>query len=222
MENNTQIIAQTKKRCVGAKCFLSVIAGMGVLFATPSFSNGLYESSPWQFQTTADRVNKSAVLDVIERKKGGYYDGFGTNYTTEYTTNIGSQVNCNNNANATGNIADNGQAGASTENNGDPVISADSDGNSDADTAQYDGAGSGETNNSGSQDNSGPVDSAVDSSDINNSSGDVENGETNQAINNAQDNSGDQTASVDSSTACGFDGATVSGAVSLPSSGPLN
>lgn len=204
----------------------ALVSGMVVLLATPTLSNGQFENRSWQFQTTADRANKAVVLDLIERKKGGFYDGFNTFVTN--TTNIGSQVNCNNAANATGNIADNGQAGPNTEANGTPNISADSLANSDTTTAPADGfgnggqVGSGTTSQSGSQDNSGTINSSVDSSSIDNSFGDVTNGDTNQALNNNQDNSGNQTAGVDGSTACNFDGATVNGTVALPSSGQLN
>ena len=158
---------------MSTKHFLRVtfFGGVALLFATPTLSNGLLENRPWQFQTSADKANKSVVLDLIERKKGGYYDGFNTYVTNN--TNIGSQVNCNNNANATGNIADNGQAGPNTEANGDPNISADSTGNSDTTAAQADGMGSGTTSQSGSQDNSGPIDASVDNSDIDNSFGEV-------------------------------------------------
>lgn len=213
---------------MSTKHFLRVafLGGVGLLGATPALSNGLLENRPWQFQTSADKANKSVVLDLIERKKGGYYDGFNTYVTNN--TNIGSQVNCNNNANATGNIADNGQAGPNTAANGNPNISADSTGNSDTTTTQADGAGnggqvgSGTTTQTGSQDNSGAIGSSVDNSDIDNSFGDVTNGDTNQALNNNQDNSGNQTAGVDGSTACNFDGATVTGTVFPSTSGPLN
>ena len=213
-------LGKIKKTCAGSHQLFSMtlIAGMGAMLATPSFSNGLVENRPWQFQTTADKANKAAVLDIIERKKGGFYDGF----NTYNTTNIGSQINCNNSANATGNIADNVQAGPNTEANGDPNISADSAGNSDADTVQSDGLSAGESNNSGSQENSGKTDSTVDGSDINNSSGDVTNGNTNQDLNNDQDNMGAQDAGVDGSTACDLQGTTVHGVVNTSGNGALN
>lgn len=200
---------------------IAVFGGMGMLFATSAISNGLLENRPWQFQTTADKANKTAVLDLIEKKRGGYYDGFNTIVTTTY--NIGSQVNCSNGANATGNIATNGQAGLSATASGDPNISADSSGNNDTTTAQADGAGTGTPTQSGSQDNSGAIDSSVGGSSINSGLGSVTNGDTSQALNNDQNNSGNQTAGVDSSTACNMDGATVTGTVTVPpGSGALN
>lgn len=203
----------------------TAVACLSCLIAAPSFANGLLENRPWQFQTSADRANKAVVLDLIERKKGGFYDGFNTNIYNE--TNIGSQINCNNAANATANIADNGQAGPNTEANDAPNISADSTGNSDTTTAQNSGpgnggtGGAGDTNQASSQDNSGSIDSGVDNSNIDNSFGDVTNGDTNQALNNDQNNSGNQTAGVDG-TACNFGGAKITGNVAVPSNAPLN
>jgi hypothetical protein len=196
------------------------VSGIVALLATPTLSNGQFENRSWQFQTTGDRANKAVVLDLIERKKGGFYDGFTTVVTN--TTNIGTQVNCNNSANATGNIADNGQGGPNTAANGSPNISADSLGNSDTTTALPDGSGSGTSTQSGSQDNSGSIDSAVDGSNIDSSIDGVTNGDTNQALNNDQDNSGNQTAGVDGSTACNLEGSTVNGTVALPNNGQLN
>lgn len=199
------------------------LGGIGLLCATPALSNGFTESRPWQFQTSADRANKSVVLDLIERKKGGYYDGFDVTNNTY----IGSQVNCNNNANTTGNIAENGQAGPNTAANGHPNISADSTGNTDTTTAQADGMGnggqvsSGTTSQNGAQDNSGAINSSVDTSSIDNSFGDVTNRDTNQALNNTQENSGTLISGVDG-TACNFDGATVTGTVYPSTSVPLN
>ena len=76
----TQSIASTphKERSVRAAslCGAVVLALCGV---SPAVANGLGESLSWQFQTSQDRVNKGAVLDLIERKKGGYYDAIKTN-----------------------------------------------------------------------------------------------------------------------------------------------
>jgi hypothetical protein len=199
----------------------ALLSGVGMLFATSAVSNGLLENNPWQFQTTTDKLNNSFVVDLIEKKKGGYFDGFNTIVTN--TTNIGSQVNCSNGANATGNIATNGQAGLSAAASGSPNISAASAGNSDTTTAQSDGAGTGTPTQSGTQDNSGAIDSSVGSSSIDSGLGSVTNGDTSQALNNDQDNSGNQTAGVDSSTACNMAGGTVTGTVNLPpGSGALN
>jgi hypothetical protein len=222
----------------------TLVCALGVLLATPSSANGLFENRPWQFQTTTDKANKAFVLDIIERKQGGFYDGF----NTFNTTNIGTQVFCNNNANATGNIAENGQAGPNTSSNGAPSISADSTANSDTTSSQSDGFGNGgtlstetssqdtsqtnvantgeiqpgvTTNQDTSQTNSGAIESGVDNSTIDNSFGDVTNGDTNQALNNDQNNSGNQTAGIDG-TACNFDRPNMTGSGTSLGSGPLN
>lgn len=202
------------------KGFRAVGVVLCAFLAPAAFANGYLENRPWQFQTSADRANKAVVLDLIERKKGGFYDGFTTNIHNE--TNIASQINCNNNANATGNIADNGQAGPNTSSNGTPTISADGTGNSDTATAAEDLSSGGLTSQTSSQTNSGQITATVGDSDIQNSFGNVTNGGTDQALNNNQDNSGTQTAGVDSSTACNMTGSTVTGTVNAPRSGPLN
>ncbi|WP_297542832.1 hypothetical protein [Roseovarius sp.] len=190
-------------------------------FSAPAvLANGYLENRPWQFQTTADRANKAVVLDLIERKKGGFYDGFITNIHNE--TNIASQINCNNNANATANIADNGQAGPNTSSNGTPTISADGTANSDSSSVAEDPSSGGLTTQTSNQTNSGQITATIGNSDIQNSFGNVTNGGTDQALNNDQQNSGSQTAGVESSTACNMQGSTVTGTVNAPDSGPLN
>lgn len=201
--------------------FLKIaIVAVWVLTAPAALANGYLENRPWQFQTSSDRANKAVVLDLIERKKGGFYDGFTTNIHNE--THIASQINCNNNANATANIADNGQAGPNTSSNGTPTISADGTANSDTGTAAEDLSSGGLTTQTSNQTNSGEVTATVGNSDIQNSFGNVTNGGTDQALNNSQENSGTQTAGVESSTACNMEGSTVTGTVNAPVSGPLN
>jgi len=203
---------------MGRQNFMQMIALTGVAVAVwinPTFANGLLESRSWQFQTTTDKANKAAVLDIIERKNGGFYDGF--NQNVDARTYIGAQFNCSNNAQSTGNLADNGQAGPSTSDNSAPNISSDSTGNSDTTSADAAGnaAGTGTVGAdlasvTGSQDNSGSIDSGVDGSNIGGFGG-VSNGSTNQDLLNDQDNSGEQTAGVDDSTACNTTTGEISG-----------
>ena len=188
------------------------------------FANGLGENRSWQFNSSADKANKAFVADMIERKKGGFYDGFDNNFiTSNYnTTNIGTQINCTNAANATGNIADNQQAGPSTVSNSNPDVIADSTGNIADNQANSDGASSGASPNiGGSQTNDGNVDSSVSNSNINSGVSGVSNGNTAQTLTNNQDNSGNQTAGVDGSTACAMDNSTITGDVAA-GSGALN
>lgn len=177
-------------------------------------ANGLGEGRPWQFDTSADKSAKAAELDLMERKKGGYYDGFTNIYNS--TTNIGTQINCSNDASATGNIAQNGQtgnapSGVATNNTDSEAIGSDSQ----QDTSEGEGSSSNEQSNSGS------VDSSVQNSPSNSTTGISGLAGSDQDLTNNQDNSGTQIAGVDSSTACAMTGANLSGEVSVPT-GPLN
>jgi hypothetical protein len=211
---------QRYEAVMGRKNLKTILTLTGVAVAvmtSPAFANGLLENGPWQFQTSYDKANKSAVLDVIERKKGGYYDGFGTVQNIDARTYIGAQFNCSNNAQSTGNLADNGQAGPSTTDNSSPNISSDSTGNSDTTSSDATGnaAGTGTVGAdlasvTGSQDNSGSIDSGVDGSRIGGFGG-VLNGSTDQDLVNDQNNSGEQTAGIDTSTACNVSTGDISG-----------
>lgn len=194
----------------------AVIGASLAILATSAMANAWYESRAWQFDTTADKANKAAILDMIERKKGGYYDGFSTTIQNNNTTNIGTQINCNNLAEAIGNEADNGQTANS------PSISNSSDTTSSSNGNVADngtGLGGGDIGND--QGNSGDVTSGIDGS-TSSSSGPVNGGPTDQVLNNTQDNSGNQTASLNDSTACDMTG-TIRGNVHTTSpGGPLN
>lgn len=206
-------------RRFAAGCAFAVFAL--VLAPAELSANGLLENRPWQFDSGMDKANKAAVLDLIERKKGGYYDGFTT--VVYSTTNVGTQVNCNNAANATGNIADNGQSGPSTASSGSPGVTADSTGNADTVSTSTGGATSGgSTSVDGSQSNAGSIDSSVSGSPINNGVSGTQNGDTVQDLSNVQDNSGTQDAGVANSVACQMDGAVFTGNVDAPVTGPLN
>jgi hypothetical protein len=187
-----------------------VYVAICLLGASAVTAGGLGEGRPWQFQTSADRANKAAVVDLIEKKRGGYYDGFNT------YTYIGTQLNCTNAANATANVADNGQSGARTEANGSPTVSADSNANSDSTSSQSGAvipASTGQISQSGTQTNSGDLDAAIDDTQVDSGFDTVQNGPTRQEIDNQQANSGNQDASIDTSTACGFDNSTLTGIV---------
>ncbi len=178
--------------------------------ASPALANGMLESRPWQFDTSADKANKAAVLDMIERKKGGYYDGFTTNITN--TTNIGTQLNCNNLADATGNEAQNGQSANSPDIDNNSGIDSEANGNV-AENSDGGGLGGGIDNE---QSNSGEVASGVNGSSSSSSSGSVSTGNSDQVLNNTQDNSGNQHASVEGSTACDLSSGVIKGNVSVP------
>jgi hypothetical protein len=212
---------------MGRQNLMKLITSTGVavaVMASPILANGLLEGRSWQFQTTTDKANKAAVLDIIERRNGGYYDGF----NTVSNTYIGAQFNCSNNAQSTGNLADNGQAGPSTSDNSAPNISSDSTGNSDTTSADAAGnaAGTGTVGAdlasvTGSQDNSGSIGSGVDGSSIGGFGG-VSNGPTNQDLLNDQNNSGALTADVAGSTACNVTTGDISDGSVVNGTGTLN
>lgn len=190
------------------------------------YANGLGESRPWQFRTSADRANLAGVADVVEKKKGGYYDGFTTVVNQTNTTNIGTQVNCNNVADATGNIADNSQGGNAPVTTASGDIGADADGNTATD--QSNGDTGGDADSTSRQTNDGNVTASVNGSDVTSHTGTIQSGDTDNALNNTQDNSGWQTATIRDSEACNMAGSTLTGRVQssedgqIVTAGPLN
>jgi hypothetical protein len=165
----------------------ALIVGLFAL-GVPSvaLANNYGESLGWQFKTSADRANQAAVLDMIEKRRGGYYAA------PVYNTNIARQVNCSITATATGNT------GTQTALANSPSVT---------------GASSSATGNDSTTDVSGGRSAGVDGSQAN--SGSVRSGVTGstdtnvhgvawQALNSTQANSGTQSASVERSNACAF------------------
>lgn len=198
-----------------------------VALATAAQANGWLESRPWQFDTSADKANKAAVVDLIERKKGGYYDSWRTtiNNNSINNTYIDRQVNCSVGASAVGNSGSNGMSGSASSpnvnntssNNATTTGNSNSSGVNNTDPAGVviDNNGTNpstvvDTNQSNNGSNLG---SGVTNSASNSASGPIaaNGGTVNQALNSTQANSGDQSASISNSTAC-----------SLTSVGPLN
>jgi hypothetical protein len=73
----------------------SVLALSGL--ASGALANNVGENYAWQFETTADKVNKAAIADMIEKKESGYYA------PPVYNTYIDRQYNCSVASTATGN-----------------------------------------------------------------------------------------------------------------------
>jgi len=167
---------------------LALVAfGTAVAAAGPASANNLGENSAWQFRTPADKANQAAVLDLIARRRSGYYAA------PIYTTNIARQVNCSIGASAVGNS--NGQSSVA---NSPSVSGATSTSTGNANTANVD-AGRGGGSSSSTQGNSGQIVSGV--------TGGTETwvrGDARQALNSSQSNSGSQSASVRNSNACSF------------------
>lgn len=168
-------------------------------------ANGFGESAPWQFETASEQAANVATNDLIQRKKGGFYDGFDTVVYSTSVTNIGSQINCNNLASAIGNEASNSQAGNAISTALDGLVNSEALGNSSA-TQGGDGG-----NVTSGQTNDGTQGSSITDSTVALNNGSSSNGGSANDLWNSQDNSGNQTAGVNSSTACDVSGATITG-----------
>ena len=188
--------------------------GLALCFAHLAHANGFGESAPWQFQTSQEKVNRATLLDMIEKKKAGYYDSFRSTYN--YNTYIDRQVNCTVTAANTANAGTNSTTAATSS----PTLS--SSGSTSSNVAANSGSSglsqaglngvltpsqansvpTGELNNS--QSNSGALSSGVTGSSTSSSTGAVSanGGTTDQLLNSDQSNSGSLSASIIGSTAC--------------------
>jgi hypothetical protein len=153
----------------------------------PVLANNYGESASWQFQTPAERATQAAILDMIERRRGGVYAA------PVYNTTIARQYNCSIAATATGNSGVQSALANSPTINGATATAA---GNQSSSTAE---GGEPGASIDGTQSNDGPVSAGV----IGSSSADVR-GVAWQALNSSQTNGGDQQASVDHASACSF------------------
>ncbi|WP_182085559.1 hypothetical protein [Aureimonas sp. ME7] len=182
-----------------------VIITLAVSPTWSAWANGYGESAPWQFRTSADRANLSVNLDLIERKRGGYYDSFNPNTNVYSTTNIDRQFNCQVSSSATGNASDNGQTARSSspDTRNEAGISSGANGN-----AATNAAGLPDSTLNNGQTNSGSQTSGVAGSYAGAGGGVIaaNGGRTWQALNNQQTNGGNQQASVSGSEACSFGG----------------
>jgi hypothetical protein len=158
--------------------------GTAVAAAGPSSANNLGENSAWQFRTSADKANQAAILDLIARRRSGYYAA------PIYTTNIAHQVNCSIGASAVGN-----SSGQSSVANAPSVSGATSTSTGNSNSASVDAGGG----NSSTQGNSGQIIAGVTGGTETSVRGDAW-----QALNSSQSNSGNQSASVQNSNACSF------------------
>lgn len=150
-------------------------------------ANNYDESLAWQFRTSTDRANQAAILDLIEKHRGGYYAA------PIYTTNIARQYNCSIAATATGN------SGAQTALANSPSVTgatSTATGNDNRTNVAVDRSSAGVD---GAQANSGTV-----SSGVTGSTGASVRGEASQALNSTQSDSGNQAATVERSNACAF------------------
>ncbi|MDB5579052.1 MAG: hypothetical protein JWR80_4228 [Bradyrhizobium sp.] len=168
--------------------FTSTLAALTTL-GTPvaSRANNYGESLAWQFKTSTDRANQAAVLDLIQKRRDGYYAA------PIYNTTIARQVNCSISATATGN-----SGGQSAVANSPNVTGATSTATGNGNTTAVDPGRAGTTTNA-QQSNGAAVTAGV--------TGATETsvqGVAWQALNSNQSNGGNQSANVQGSNACAF------------------
>jgi hypothetical protein len=197
------------------------LALVTILFAGPVFANGYGESGPWQFQTPAQRGANAVTSDLIERKRGGFYDSFKSTYNTVNQTWIDKQVNCSVNASSNANAGSNTLSSSTAS----PVLNSSADiatrtsANEAYNGSQTDafaamagdisalgimsGAASQPLNIDSGQSNSGTLSSTVSKSSVSSGTGNVKaSGYSAPVLNSKQSNTGSQTAQVSGSTAC--------------------
>lgn len=150
-----------------------------------ALANNYGESLGWQFRTTADRANQAAILDLIAKRRSGYYTA------PVYNTSIAQQNNCAVTATATGNAGS-----QAAQANSPTVAGATSSATGNASTATSNGRRSASNTD---QANDGAVSSGVAGSTSANVRGNAW-----QALNSTQGNTGNQSASVSRSNACAF------------------
>lgn len=176
--------SRSRRQCCSLAIAITIAAAAA---PAPALANNYAESVGWQFKTSADRANQAALLDIIEKRRGGYYAA------PVYTTNIARQYNCSIAAGATGNS--NGQSAVASS----PTVTgatSSATGNSNDTTIGDGGDG---TSVKGHQVNGGAVQSGV-----RGSTSTTVHGSASQALNSTQANSGNQSAMVQDSNACTF------------------
>lgn len=169
--------------------FTAFVALLGAVSPGAAIANNVAENMAWQFETTADKLNRAAIEDLRLKRLSGYYAA------PIYNTYIDRQFNCSVTSTATGNDSVKSAVGNSPSSGGN---SASALGNNDS-TSMASGLGSQDSSVSGKQSNEGEVESSA--------RGDVSTsvrGDTFQTLNTAQDNSGNQSANVSASNACQF------------------
>ncbi|MDB5575232.1 MAG: hypothetical protein JWR80_408 [Bradyrhizobium sp.] len=61
--------ARRRRSLSAARMSVALVASLTPM---PVLANNYGESLGWQFKTSADRANQAAVLDLIEKRRGGY------------------------------------------------------------------------------------------------------------------------------------------------------
>lgn len=160
-----------------------------IFFPAGASANNVGENVAWQFDTSADKVNKAYLEEMRQKRRNGYYSA------PVYNTYIDRQYNCSVSASAVGNSSSSNAVANSPSTSGHSSAAT---GNNNSTTTSS-GYGSGSGSISGEQQNSGAV-----TADTSGDQSTSVRGDNHQALNTVQTNSGDQTASVSGSTACQY------------------
>lgn len=171
----------------GRLCHATAAALFVAVASIPASAQDIGENRAWQFETPQDVAARAAVADLIARRRAGIYAA------PVYNTTIARQYNCSIAASAVGN-----SGAQSAVANSPTVTGASSAATGNVGTAEVAGEGAPSDVALG-QHNGGPIASTAIGS-----TGATANGTAWQALNSSQSNSGDQRASVQGSTACGF------------------
>lgn len=152
-------------------------------------ANNVGENIAWQFMTPSERAALMYLEEVRQRGINGYYSA------PIYNTYIDDQYNCSVNSTATGNESASNAVANSPSTSGH---NTDATGNQNDTT--YDGGGPGDgSTDTTTQGNSGAIAAGASGSMSTSVRGD-----NFQALNTDQNNSGNQSATVNGSTACQY------------------
>ena len=165
----------------------SVATLVAALAGSSAIAQEISENRAWQFATPQDIAARAAVADLIARQRAGLYAA------PVYNTTIARQYNCSVTASALGNSGTQSAVAHSPSVSGASATATGNAGSAEiaGDPPSVDVALN--------QANDGPVVSTAIGA-----TGATVSGTAWQALNSSQSNSGDQQASVQGSTACGF------------------
>jgi hypothetical protein len=210
----SQYFARSIKFWTGGCLIFSV--ALILLIPRATLANGLFEDNAWKFETTTDRANKAAIVDLIEKKKAGMYNNtYNNTYNSKTDYNIsGDYIDCNLTSQATGNSG----SVAQDVPVGSPTIGVSSGTSSSASG----NASTGSVDSGSNTSNTGLTSQAGGSGSVNNTS---TAGGTNSLSNNQSNNGSTQNSSANgnafSSTVSGVSGTGGGASVALNSTQSL-
>lgn len=170
------------------KIFISIVL-LELVPVQGVMANNVGENIAWQFMTPAERANMMYIEEVRQRGINGFYSA------PIYNTYIDDQYNCSVNSTATGN-----ESAANAVANSPSTAGHNSTATANENDTTYDEGGPGDGSvSTAAQHNSGAV--AAKAAGAMSTS---VRGDNFQALNNHQSNTGNQSATVNGSTACQY------------------